>query len=202
MTPVSVYKHHLDSFFLTFPFSDHSEIKDVILASISTQKPECLHVTEEYCTDRISKLDWSIADNYSREWTLNFKPRLDKLLNDVANACGYAEVQINELWFQQYYTNDKHGWHTHGSNFTGVYYLELCDTSPRTQLTNPFTQTDIIIPNVKEGDILIFPSYVIHRAPKIIDNFRKTIISFNCNFDKVQPDVLNYITTLADEILK
>jgi hypothetical protein len=200
MTPVNVYKHHLDGFFLIFPFSKHNEIKDSILTDIGTQKSECLQVTEEYCTDSITKLDWSIADNFEREWVLNFKPHLDKLLNDVVNACGYVECQINELWFQQYFTNDKHGWHTHGSNFTGVYYLELPDTAPQTQLINPFTQTDIIIPDVKEGDILIFPSYVIHRAPKITDNFRKTIISFNCNFDKVQPDVLNHITTIADAI--
>jgi hypothetical protein len=200
MTSVNVYKHHLDSFFLVFSFSEHNTMKKNILTAIAEQEPESLNVMEDYCTDSITKLDWSIANNFTRPWTIHFKPQLDKLLTEVASACGYSESQINELWFQQYYTNDKHGWHTHGSNFTGVYYLELPDTAPRTQLTNPFTQTDIIVPDIKEGDILIFPSYVIHRAPKMIDNFRKTIISFNCNFDKVRSDVLNHITTIADAI--
>ena len=200
MTPVNVYKHQLDSFFLVTSFSEHAKMQHSILTAIENQQSESLHVAEEYCTDSITKLDWTSAENFNREWTLQFKPLLDNLLTDIAQSCGYMESQVNELWFQQYYTNDKHGWHTHGSNFTGVYYLELPNDSPRTQLTNPFTQSDIFVPDIKEGDILIFPSYVIHRAPKVIDNLRKTIISFNCNFDQVRLDVLNHITTIADNL--
>lgn len=201
MTPFTVCKHHLDSFFLVFQFSDHALTKTTILNSIDKQQPESLQLNTEYCSDNITKLDWLLADNFTREWTLDFKPKLDKILHDIAQACGYVESQINELWFQQYYTFDKHGWHTHGSNFTGVYYLELPNNAPRTQLVNPFTQTDIIIPNVNEGDILIFPSYVIHRAPVITNTLRKTIISFNCNFDKAHINTINNLAITSNNNL-
>jgi hypothetical protein len=32
---------------------------------------------------------------------------------------------------------DTHGWHTHGNNFTAVYYLELNEQSPKTELIDP-----------------------------------------------------------------
>jgi hypothetical protein len=198
MTPVDVYKHHLDSFYLTFKFSDHVVMKETMLRLISEQAPESLVVKDEYHGDNITKLDWSTATNFDRPWVNYFKPKLDALLNDVATVCGYIECNVDELWFQQYHINDTHGWHTHGSNFTGVYYLDLPDTAPNTQLVNPFNQEQIVMPDIKEGDILIFPSYVIHRAPKIKEDINKTIISFNCNFSKINVPVLNNITAIAE----
>jgi hypothetical protein len=79
-----------------------------------------------------------------------------------------------------------------------VYYLDLPDHAPKTQLINPFNQEQIVMPDIKEGDILVFPSYVIHRAPKIKENINKTIISFNCNFSKINVPVLNNITAIAE----
>ena len=90
-----------------------------------------------------------------------------------------------DLWFQQYVNNNSHGWHTHGNNFTGVYYLELNDCSPRTQLVEPISFKMLEI-DAKEGDIVIFPSMFIHRSPLMKSNKRKTIISFN--FDCVTID--------------
>lgn len=198
MKPVNVYKHHLDSFYLTFQFADHLEMKDTMLRLMSEQADESLVVKDHYYGDNITKLDWSTATDFSRPWVTYFKPKLDALLNDVASACGYIDCQINDIWFQQYHNNDTHGWHTHGSNFTGVYYLNLPAEAPKTQIVNPFNQEQILVPDVQEGDILIFPSYVIHRAPKVREHINKTIVSFNCNFDKINIPVLNNITTLAE----
>lgn len=198
MKPVNVYKHHLDSFYLTFQFSKHLEMKNSMLQMISDQSPETLVVKDGYYGDNISKLDWSNATDFSRPWVSYFKPYLDGLLNDVATVCGYIDCQVNEIWFQQYQESDTHGWHTHGSNFTGVYYLDLPNDAPKTQIVNPFNQEQILVPEITEGDILIFPSYVIHRAPKIKENINKTIVSFNCNFDKINVPVLTNITRLAE----
>jgi hypothetical protein len=198
MKPVNVYKHHLDSFYLTFQFSKHLEMKQTMLTLMAEQSLESLIVKDDYHGDNITKLDWSMATNFTRPWVNYFKPKLDALLNDVATVCGYIECHVDELWFQQYKLNDIHGWHTHGSNFTGVYYLDLSDDAPKTQLVNPFNQEQIIMPDIKEGDILIFPSFVIHRAPKIKENINKTIVSFNCNFSKINVPVLNNITAIAE----
>ena len=95
---------------------------------------------------------------------------------------GYVEYAIDELWFQQYVQGGYHGWHAHGSSFTAVYYLELNADAPRTELVEPYMQGKKIVADVQEGDLLLFPSFVIHRAPKIVSDTRKTIISFNINF--------------------
>ena len=34
----------------------------------------------------------------------------------------------------------------------------------------------------KEGDFITFPAFILHRAPKILNVERKTIISFNIDF--------------------
>ena len=77
---------------------------------------------------------------------------------------GLSQVQIFELWFQQYGKGDTHGWHVHGHNFTGVYYLEFGKNSPKTQIVEPLS-LKIIDVDVKQGDVIIFPSMFIHRAP-------------------------------------
>jgi len=37
--------------------------------------------------------------------------------------------------------------------------------------------------DVKEGDILFFPTFLVHRSPIIKSNLRKTIISSNISFE-------------------
>jgi uncharacterized RmlC-like cupin family protein len=57
------------------------------------------------------------------------------------------------------------------------------DDCPQTEIINPYNQKEIIKVDVKEGDILTFPSFVIHRAPVNKSNKTKTIISFNSDAD-------------------
>jgi hypothetical protein len=153
-------------------------------------------VIDDYYTDNISKLDWRHAKDFNRLWVTIIKPSIDKHLSHTALFLGYQSHEIKELWFQQYLSNGTHGWHIHGSNFTAVYYLELNEKSPVTELICPFSLNKKIVPSVKEGDILIFPSYVIHRAPKINNSIRKTIISFNVDFLNIDPLVLNKINSI------
>lgn len=87
--------------------------------------------------------------------------------------------QPNELtrwWFQQYQQGTQFGWHHHSGHVGLIYFLELGDQKESTEFVN-FGQFD-----VKEGDIIIFPSYTVHRAPIIKSNKRKTILACNVNF--------------------
>ena len=111
-------------------------------------------------------------------------------------ALGYQSAIIDEFWFQQYVTGNEHGWHTHGSNFTGVYYLELDESSPKTEIIEPSRQDKKIVMDVHEGDVLMFPSYTIHRAPTIMNDVRKTIVSFNFVLDLIDPATLIHINQL------
>jgi len=195
MNPLTIAQSPLESFYLTFPFEEHGNLKQSLLSAIELQESQSLIQASEYYTDNINKLDWSERLNYNRDWVSLFMPVANSLLTVVSNALGYQKAEIIELWFQQYVENNTHGWHIHGRNFTGVYYLEFPEHSPVTQLINPLSQSELITPTVKEGDIIIFPSYTIHRAPIIKHNLRKTIISFNLNFYDIHPELLKKINS-------
>ena len=190
-------KLKLNSVCLLTKFEKHLFYKEKLLSLFDKEK-ENIKQIDNYYTDSITKLDWSKSKDFNRDWVKLIINDLINHFDNCSNFLGYQKSLLHNLWFQQYKKNDTHGWHTHGSNFTGVYYLDLPDAAPKTQLVNPFNQEQIVMPDIKEGDILIFPSYVIHRAPKIKEDINKTIISFNCNFSKINVPVLNNITAIAE----
>jgi hypothetical protein len=63
---------------------------------------------------------------------------------------------------------------------TSVYYLDFPKDSSKTEWIDPM---DITVHqfDVEEGDIITFPSWIIHRAPENKSNDIKTIISWNSN---------------------
>jgi len=182
--------YELSCFYLISEFTEHQTIKNDILKILDETKTESLTAVDEYYSDNISKLDWSNCHDFERDWVKRLLPSLNPFLDQLAFASGYKTCKINQIWFQQYLDKNMHGWHVHGSNFTGVYYLELDESSPKTELRDPYTQRNIITPDIKEGDILIFPSFCIHRAPVIHNDVRKTIISFNVDFEWINDSVL------------
>ena len=68
--------------------------------------------------------------------------------------------------------------------------MELPEKSTKTELINQFSQNEKITIDAIEGQIVIFPSFIIHRSPRIIEDVRKTIISFNIDFLLVQTSLL------------
>jgi hypothetical protein len=176
---VALRKINLNSPYVIGEFKDHLVLKDQILFEINNQKEFNRLVETEDSVD-ITRCDWNTSRwDYDRRWLQSLRPSLFKHLNQVTECLGYAEFKIREMWFQQYEQNSLHGWHVHGSNWTNVYFLELPKECPKTQFIDPYNQTTIKEFDVKEGDILTFPSYVIHRAPVNSSNHRKTIISWN-----------------------
>lgn len=170
----------------------NSQIKTKLLSLIDQQKSGELKQNDDYFTDSISRVDWDRRDDTEREWVKLVGPYLQKHFTEEVKKIGLSQVQIFDLWFQQYDKGDTHGWHVHGHNFTGVYYLEFSKDSPRTQIVEP-TTLKIIDVDVKQGDVIIFPSMFIHRAPPSKSKNRKTIISFNFNADYVEDNFLKKI---------
>ena len=158
---------------------DHTLIKDSILSEI--EKDYCTEFsgqTDSYIvSDRVSKLDWTKRKDATRPWVKIFLPNFDITINNFIKGLGYDDFKIDDIWYQQYLKEDTHGWHTHGSTYTGVYYLEFPERSSLTELYSPFNFKKHII-KPKEGDLVIFPSHWIHRGPPNKSK-RKTIISFN-----------------------
>ena len=77
-----------------------------------------------------------------------------------------------------------HPWHTHASNFTGVYYLEYPEGSPSTEVISPYTGEKHCLDMASEGDFIVFPSHWIHSSGIPMGEGRKTIISFNFDMDE------------------
>jgi|TARA_R100001015_G_C4601354_1_gene156302 hypothetical protein len=180
---------------LTSKFEKHKELKDTLLTLIEEQQSGNLKQVDSYYTDSISKLDWDRKRDDTRPWTkIILKDLMDHFETQVKRL-GLRDVRLYDLWFQQYSKEDTHGWHVHGENFTGVYYLELKEAAPKTQIIEP-TTSRLITVDAQEGDVVIFPSMFIHRAPTVIWQTRKTIISFNFSCDNVDQQYLQKIVDL------
>jgi len=165
-------------------FSDHDKIKVKLLQDIDISDNEKFKLNKKYYNDNIHKLDWHKNQDFERPWVNFFLPFLNKQISKMIKPLGFENFTLPVVWYQQYLKNGKHGWHVHGSNYTGIYYLEMSEDSPKTQIVNPSDMKNVIDLNVQEGDFVIFPSFVVHRAPENISDKRKTIISFNIDFDK------------------
>ena len=158
------------------PLKEHMLIKEHILAAIAEQ-PETEHMKGP--NNDITNCDWGpMRFDRSREWLSLIGIDLHDHLGAWCNTLGYYDFHINEIWFQQYQQGSKHSWHVHGSNFTNVYYLDMPKDSPKTQFVDPKTQYAYEF-DVEEGDIISFPSWLIHRAPPNESKEMKTIISWN-----------------------
>lgn len=86
----------------------------------------------------------------------------------------YQQGKIPTPWFQQYdVPNCSFGWHSHDGSIAVLYFVELPNPKDATEFYKE-GQFD-----VKEGDVLIWPSYLSHRSPALSSSGRKTIVSAN-----------------------
>lgn len=97
-------------------------------------------------------------------------------VSELQELYGLKKPKKSQSWFQQYIQGSDFGWHQHNGHWAMVYYIELPEKNESTEFLN-YGHFD-----VKEGDILFFPTFLVHRSPKIKSNLRKTIISTNLNF--------------------
>ena len=91
-----------------------------------------------------------------------------------------VNYNITNGWYQQYRKGAYHQYHNHvRANFTNIFYLELPDSNYKTIIKDD--DGKLISFQVKEGDLITFPAYLLHKSkPNGVK--RKTIISFNSNF--------------------
>jgi len=155
--------------------ADHETHKKVLLDYINKEKNKYMN---------ISNCDWERNNDNNREWIHYFKDnilsQITQTFNDSMNS---LDMLVHNLWYQQYNFNDNHDWHTHTNcQYTNVYFVELPDESMKTEIL------DVENIDVKEGDILTFPSFMFHRSKPNKSSKRKTVISFNTSFDRINID--------------
>jgi len=166
---------------------NHSTIKNQLLNAIKKTKKQSFKdkIDSISYTDYYEKL--SLENN---EYFSIFNSNAEKFYNEFLKFYCIKQMKIINVWFQQYLKNDIHQFHFHGgSNISFVYYVELKNKKESTEFYDIINK-DVFQLNVKEGDIIIFPSHIPHRSPAIKTKNRKTIISCNLNLDKVNLDFM------------
>jgi len=92
----------------------------------------------------------------------------------------------SQVWFQKYENSMNHAVHTHGpTGFSSVCFVEYDKNFHKpTTFISPFGnyitgELERYEPDVEEGDIIFFPSNLLHYAPSNLSNEIRTIMSFN-----------------------
>ena len=179
---MNVIKYPVGAFYFKVSVDEHLQYKQSFLSMLD-KHPEPTDMEKQF----FSKIDW-IYKNDEREWATLIGGLINKYNTLIGETVGYCCPEIHNIWFQQYKKSNIHPWHVHSGQFVGVYYVELPDDCPKTELVCPW-DNKVISVDVKEGDILIFPSMIIHRAPEVINDSRKTIISWNLVYNSFIPSL-------------
>ncbi len=114
------------------------------------------------------------------------------------------EIGINfystGVWFQKYEHNMNHAVHHHGPmGFSSVCFIKYDKNEHKpTTFVSPFgncitRELERYEPDVEEGDIIFFPSNLLHYAPTNLSKEIRTIISFNLAINHTEkPKNINY----------
>ena len=95
-------------------------------------------------------------------------------------------IEFTDMWYQKYDKTIQHTLHNHGSKgWSSVIYVEFDhNVHQGTDFVAPFFDTwtgdmQFYTPNVREGDMILFPSYIMHQALPNKSEKRRTVISYN-----------------------
>ena len=156
---------------------EHKSIKDkaVSLLNVTAGKIDGNLISDWFMPKNTPKPYWPLMHPiFSKYLKLFVKEYYKQHSNNI-------EIIIDNFWYQNYLKKGRHEWHTHShTNLSAVYYLHL--PYPKKQGIKIFNKKSI---NVKEGDLLIFPSYYLHTS-KNNYNDQKKIIAFNFNLRNIR----------------
>lgn len=146
-----------------------NEILDII--------KDCPHtVTEDNVkTDHFINL----KRNYLDEVLHLIEPYLKSLKTNLSFEDCLVKFTIDIIWFQQYKSLAAHPWHLHPScHFSNILFVEK-PKDLHTEFYCPITKKILCMPSLKEGSILTFPGYLLHRSSPNKTDKTKTVIVFN-----------------------
>ncbi len=153
-------------------FSPENIIKEQFLKFIENDMRSKINLGKggemSYTSYQIDSYDENLVELYSKH--------LDSYVRTYVK-----NNHMNCIWYQIYEARSGsfHGYHTHDASdchISGIYYLKLPDTSVSTKfiIDNNPRQLD-----VKEGDVVLFDSYIEHKSPPNNSQYDKIVLSFN-----------------------
>ena len=157
---------------------DWDDKKQRILNLVDWDDPECLsqHYFSDFCKNM------SLGKHpYLEPFDFFISDELDK----VAQHLG-RDVKITELWAQRYKESQAMPTHNHGAHgFSAILYAEYDkEEHTPTVFYSPFGnfvdgQITVYEPEVEEGDLIVFPSMLLHSSMPFISSHNRSIFSFN-----------------------
>ena len=170
----------------TVPIFSHSikgwtDHKEEIISLMDLDKTD--HRTgRNYYTDYYKYHKQGIRPKYADKVFDLLEPVFDEL--DQVFDVSYT---LDSMWAQNYPKGGCHELHNHGGlGYSAVLYVQLDETHLPTKFFSPFNDFwhgNLLeyIPNVKEGDIIFFPSVLAHTSPVVTSDKERIIISFIIN---------------------
>ena len=162
---------------------NHTHFKSIILNSIKNYGIFGMYTGERDLDQSIFNTDWHLSDNLHSKNT-EYSCIINNIIFNHNKALSHFlryedPINCGNIWFQQYRKNDFHGWHRHKrSVFSNVYYVDLPNNAIKTSFRLLGKEFSV---EVKEGQILTFPSFIEHCSKPNLFNNIKTVISFNSN---------------------
>jgi hypothetical protein len=160
--------------FLIFEVKDHYLIKEKILDSIQEMGTYSFVNKEQ----SISNSDWHLGSDFNRLYAQYIEKVVLDVVEFVNKKFNYEEkLTARNYWFQQYEYGDWHFWHIHKhSLFSCSYFIDLSSDNPKTSFELFGEEFEV---DVKEGMVLIFPSFLKHCSKPNKSKHKKTILAFN-----------------------
>ena len=101
-----------------------------------------------------------------------------------------SKILLQRVWSVIYNKGDYHVPHNHSSTgYCGILYLDMKPDSPKTTYIQPWNNQEdrstLYTPQVKSGDIMIVPQFLMHYTTPNPINFKKRILSFDFLLEQV-----------------
>lgn len=160
----------------------HNEIKQELISQILSSNSHSIY--DE--TERVSHTDLNYRDQ-ARPWLPLFFDNVRPYMDDFVRLFMHENWAIHHTWYFRYLKGEYSQWHVHPDcSWTNVYFLQLPDKKSRTTLLNASSGEEVIIADVEEGDIISFPSTVIHCSKPNMFDEDKIVIAFNSDIYDTQ----------------
>ena len=163
----------------------HNQIKSILLPKIHAYNEQ---YGKRDLGNALTTFFSSFEDNVSvvdKELTTEIIwNQFDKMLDEMKPYPVITKSCIKHIWYNVYQPGDYATAHSHtNADFCGMYLLDCPDTNntlfhPHIPSTSyPFNIGSYSTPHIKEGDILFWPSHLMHSATPCTSE--RTVLVFN-----------------------
>jgi hypothetical protein len=135
-------------------------------------------------SDNLAYSDYNLYNQEDSPYRKSFLEMLEPYLKEFRENV-FQYNQVTGVWCQKYLSGDYHGPHDHGPiGYSAVFYAKInADVHLSTLFYSPFRDNVGVVGSKSyksvEGDLRIFPAYLLHTAPPHKSDEDRIIFSFN-----------------------